>query len=122
MNWYLMALKKYAVFSGRARRTEYWMFVLFLMIFVIVARILDSILGIVFEDGGYGPISTLYALAVLIPTFAVSVRRLHDVGKSGWMLLISLIPMIGSIWLLFLMVTDSEPGENKYGPNPKENI
>jgi len=122
MNWYLTVLKKYAVFSGRARRKEYWMFALFNMIFAIVAMILDNILGIAVEGVGYGPIYRLYALAVLIPGLAVSVRRLHDVGKSGWMLLIALIPIIGAIWLLVLMVTDSKPGENKYGPNPKENI
>jgi uncharacterized membrane protein YhaH (DUF805 family) len=122
MNWYLTVLKKYAVFSGRARRKEYWMFTLFNMIFAIVAMFLDNILGIAIDGLRYGPIFMLYVVAVLIPGLAVSVRRLHDVGKSGWMLLIQLIPLIGDIWLLCLMVTDSELGENKYGPNPKENI
>lgn len=120
MNWYLKVLKNYAVFSGRARRKEYWMFTLFNIIFLIVALILDNILGTAIEDVGYGLFYFLYALAVLIPYLAVSVRRLHDVGKSGWMILISLIPIIGGIWLLVLMVTDSNPGENQYGPNPKE--
>ena len=120
MNWYLQVLKQYADFSGRARRKEYWMFVLFNMIFAIVAMILDNILGIAIDGVGYGPLYGLYALAVLIPGLAVSVRRLHDVGKSGWMILIALIPLIGSIWLLVLMVTDSNPGENQYGQNPKE--
>ena len=120
MNWYLKVLKQYADFSGRARRKEYWMFVLFNMIFAIVAMILDNILGIAIEDVGYGPLYGLYVLAILIPGLAVVVRRLHDVGKSGWMILIALIPLIGAIWLLVLMVTDSNPGENEYGQNPKE--
>jgi uncharacterized membrane protein YhaH (DUF805 family) len=120
MNWYLKVLKQYADFSGRARRKEYWMFVLFNMIFAIVAMILDNVLGIAMEEIGYGPLYGLYVLAMLIPGLAVAVRRLHDVGKSGWMILISLIPLIGAIWLLVLMVTDSNPGENQYGQNPKE--
>ena len=121
MNWYVKVLKNYAVFSGRARRKEYWMFVLFNFIFSVIAIILDNILGLAFENVGYGPIYLLYCLAVFIPGLAVSVRRLHDIGKSGWFILISLIPFIGPIWLLVLMCTDSEPGENDYGPNPKEN-
>ena len=120
MNWYLKVLKQYADFSGRARRKEYWMFVLFNMIFAIFAMILDIVLGIAIEGVGYGPLYGLYALAVLIPGLAVAIRRLHDVGKSGWMILISLIPLIGAIWLLVLMVTDSNSGENEYGQNPKE--
>jgi uncharacterized membrane protein YhaH (DUF805 family) len=120
MNWYLKVLKQYADFSGRARRKEYWMFVLFNMIFGIVAIILDNILGLTAGELPYGVFYFLYVLAVLIPGLAVFVRRLHDVGKSGWMILIALIPIIGAIWLLVLMVTDSNPGENQYGVNPKE--
>lgn len=120
MNWYLKVLKQYADFSGRARRMEYWMFTLFNMIFAIVAMTLDNILGIAIEGIGYGPLYGLYALAVLIPGLAVTVRRLHDVGKSGWMFLIVLIPLVGAIWLLVLMVTDSQQGTNKWGKNPKE--
>ncbi len=121
MNWYLAVLKNYAGFSGRARRKEYWMFVLFNIIFAIVAMILDNVLGIAIEGVGYGPIYGLYLLAIIIPSIAVAVRRLHDVGKSGWMILISFIPIVGAIWLLILMLTDSNPGENEYGANPKEN-
>ena len=121
MNWYLKVLKNYAVFSGRARRKEYWMFVLFNIIFSIVAVILDNILGTAIEGIGYGLFYILYCLAVLIPGLAVSVRRLHDIGKSGWFLFIALIPIIGGIWLLVLMCTDGNAGENKYGSNPKEN-
>ena len=120
MQWYLTVLKKYAVFSGRARRKEYWMFTLFNIIFSFVAAILDNVLGTGFGDFGYGIIYLLYSIFVIIPGLAVSVRRLHDTGRSGWWLLISLIPLIGWIWLLVLMVTDSTPGENQYGPNPKE--
>ncbi|MBC7195893.1 MAG: DUF805 domain-containing protein [Deferribacterales bacterium] len=120
MNWYLKCLKQYAVFSGRARRKEYWMFTLFNIIFAIVAMIIDNVVGTASPELGYGVFYSLYGLATFIPGLAVSVRRLHDVGKSGWMILIALIPLIGAIWLLVLMVTDSNPGENKYGQNPKE--
>ena len=119
MNWYLKVLKQYADFSGRARRKEYWMFFLFNMIFAIVAMILDNVLGIAIEGVGYGPLYGLYALAVLIPGLAVSVRRLHDVGKSGWYYLIILIPLIGIIWMLVLLVSNGNVGENKYGADPK---
>ena len=114
MNWYLAALKNYAGFSGRARRREFWSFVLFNVIFSIAALILDYVIGTVVL------FYIIYALAVLIPGLAVTVRRLHDVGKSGWMIFIDLIPLIGPIWLLVLLFTDSIPGENQYGPNPKE--
>lgn len=120
MNWYIAVLKNYAGFSGRARRKEYWMFTLFNIIFLFVAMILDMLLGTEFGLGVYGLFYMLYSLAVIIPGLAVSVRRLHDIGKSGWMFLIVLIPIIGWIWLLFLMVTDSNPGENQYGPYPSE--
>lgn len=120
MNWYLDVIKKYAVFSGRARRKEYWMFFLFNMLFAFTTGIIDRALGISFDGTWYGPFYTLYALAVLIPSLAVAVRRLHDVNKSGWYLLINLIPIIGWIIVLIKLCTDSTPGENPYGANPKE--
>lgn len=120
MYWYLKVLKQYADFNGRARRREYWMFALFNIFFVFITIILDNLLGIAIEGVGYGPLYGLYALATLLPALAVSVRRLHDVGKSGWMILIALIPIIGTIWLLVLLVTDSDPDENEYGANPKD--
>jgi len=120
MNWYLKVLKQYADFSGRARRKEYWMFVLFNSLFAIVALILDNILGLTIGKLPYGVFYSLYGLAVLIPGLAVSVRRLHDVGKSGWMYFIGLIPLIGAIWLLVLFCYDSQQGNNKWGENPKE--
>ncbi|UJH67811.1 DUF805 domain-containing protein [Allomuricauda sp. SCSIO 65647] len=120
MNWYLKVLKQYADFNGRARRKEYWMYFLFNMLFAIVAMILDNVLGIAIEEVGYGPLYGLYALAVLIPGLAVCVRRLHDVGKSGWFILIGMIPLIGAIWLIVLLVTEGDQRENKYGQNPKK--
>ena len=114
MEWYLKVVRdNYASFSGRARRKEYWMFLLFNMIFAIVAGIADSILG---TSGG---IYLVYLLAIIIPSWAVSIRRLHDVGKSGWFALITLIPLIGGIWYIILMCTDGDQTENTYGPSPK---
>jgi len=128
MEWYLKVVRdNYANFNGRASRQEYWMFFLFNMIFGIVAMVADNILGTVFTIGegsysvsmGYGWIYVLYMLAVIIPGIAAGARRLHDVGKSGWMMLVAFIPLIGGIWLIVLTVTDSNPGENNYGPSPK---
>ena len=114
-----MALKKYAEFNGRSRRQEYWMFLLFNMVFAIVAATLDNVLGIAMGNIGYGPLYGLYSLAVLIPGLAVGVRRLHDIGKSGWMMLIVLIPLIGAIWLIVLFATNGTVGSNQYGEDPK---
>ena len=119
MNWYLEVLKKYAVFSGRARRKEYWFFALFNVLISFVLGFIEVGMGLV-DKSGRGPLSGLYTLAILIPGIAVSVRRLHDTGRSGWWLLIALIPCVGAIILLVFMVQDSEPGPNQYGPNPKE--
>jgi len=122
MNWFLKVLKQYVDFSGRARRKEYWMFTLFLVIFYIVAMGIDNLLGITFPIPGmfYGPVYVVFGLLMILPTLAVSVRRLHDIGKSGWFILIGLIPFIGGIWLLVLFLTNSKPGDNEFGPNPKE--
>lgn len=118
MSWYLKVLQDYFTFSGRARRKEYWYFVLFHTILLFALGFLDAALGTMAADGT-GLLSSLYALAVLIPGIAVSVRRLHDIGRSGWWLLIVFIPIIGAIVLLVFHVLDSEPGENRFGPNPK---
>ena len=112
MNWYIDCWKKYATFSGRARRKEYWLFVLFNAIACFVAAFLDGLLGL-------GIIYLLYCLAAFLPSLAVCVRRLHDTNRSGWWVLIGLVPIIGGIWLLILMVLDSTPGANNYGDNPK---
>ena len=119
MEWYLKVLKNYVGFSGRARRKEYWMFVLFNIIFAVVAMILDNVLGLASKEYGYGPIYGLYALAVFLPGLAVSVRRLHDIGKSGWWLLIALIPIVGAIMLIIWDVREGERGDNRFGPDPK---
>ncbi|ODS29627.1 MAG: Inner membrane protein YhaH [Candidatus Scalindua rubra] len=128
MEWYLKVVRdNYANFNGRAQRKEYWMFILFNMIFAIVAMVADNILGTDFTVGegyyavsmGYGWIYLLYTLAMIIPALSVFVRRMHDIGKSGWWFFIALIPIIGAIWLLVLTCTDSNPGDNKYGSSPK---
>ena len=113
MNWYLGCWRKYAEFSGRARRQEFWMFVLFNFLAGIAIGIVEAILG----TGG--ALCGLYNLAVLIPSLAVSVRRLHDTDHSGWWILINLIPLIGFIIYLAFLCTDSKPGANCFGPNPK---
>ncbi len=117
MNYYIDVLKKYAVFSGRATRKEYWMFVLYNMLisfafnFLIIFGVKVSIVFV---------LSMLFLLAIFIPSIAVLVRRLHDTNHSGWWAFINFIPVIGMIVLFVFLVTDSQAGENKYGSNPKE--
>ncbi len=121
MEWYLMVLKRYAQFSGRSRRKEYWMFTLINIIIslaiylpscmVVTRYFVVSMILVV--------LSFIYGIAVLVPGLAVAVRRLHDIGKSGWMLLVGLIPIVGGIILLVWAASDSQPGDNQYGPNPK---
>jgi uncharacterized membrane protein YhaH (DUF805 family) len=113
MDWYLTVLKKYAVFNGRSQRAEYWYFVLFNMIVTFVLGFIERQVGVP------GILSMLYGLGVLVPGLAVSIRRLHDTGKTGWWILIGLIPLVGFIVLLVFMVQDSQPNENQYGPSPK---
>ncbi len=120
MNYYIKVLKQYADFNGRARRKEYWIYNLINSIIGGLLFFLDYMLGTTIDGLDLGVLYLVYALFVFIPGLAVAVRRLHDVGKSGWMLLIALIPLIGAIWLLVLYLTNSNPGENKYGLNPKE--
>ncbi|EGA67950.1 hypothetical protein VISI1226_08484 [Vibrio sinaloensis DSM 21326] len=112
MEWYLAVLKKYAVFSGRARRKEYWMFFLISTIISFALLFVDGLLGTAF-------ISPIYSLAVFLPSLAVLVRRLHDIGRTGWWVLIGIIPLIGMIVLIYFAVCDSKEGENEYGPNVK---
>ncbi len=119
MNWYLDALKKYAVFNGRSQRKAYWMFVLFNMLIAIALAIVDSMAGTFDPESGVGLLGTLYALAVFLPGLAITVRRLHDTSRSGWWALLVLIPVLGLLVLIVFMVLDSHPGTNKYGPNPK---
>jgi len=121
MEWYLKVVRdNYANFKGRARRKEYWMFILFNFIASCIAAIIDKILGTALTAGSmYGWVYLLYCLAVFIPSLAVFVRRLHDVGKSGFWIFIALIPIVGAIWLLVLLCTAGDSGSNKYGPSPK---
>jgi uncharacterized membrane protein YhaH (DUF805 family) len=114
MKWYLAVLTNYVGFSGRAQRAEYWYFFLFYILIYVVLGLLDQFVL------GRGPVLVLaYALVVLIPSTAVSIRRLHDIGKSGWWLFIALVPLVGGLILLYFMVLDSQAGDNAYGPNPK---
>ena len=119
MEWWLIAMKKYADFSGRARRTEYWMFSLISSAFIILAVFLENMLGVTFEDSGIGLITLLFSLIVIIPSWSVTVRRLHDIGKSGWWILVNFLPYIGGIILFVFLVTDSQPEDNEYGVSPK---
>lgn len=119
MSWYLGAWKKFATFSGRARRSEYWFFILFHMIAFFVLGFADGIIGTYDPQTGWGVLSGLYGLAALIPSLALLVRRLHDTGRSGITVLIGLIPIVGSIILLVFLVSDSKPEENQFGPSPK---
>ena len=119
MNYYAICLKKYAEFAGRARRKEYWMFVLVNFLIAIAISIGGGILGL---EEGTAVISGLYSLAVLVPGIAVTVRRLHDTGRSGWWMLIALIPIAGPIAMLIFLCGVSKPGENEYGPNPCVNV
>ena len=112
MNWYIGCWKKYVEFSGRARRKEYWMFVLFNFLASIAAGIIDGILGTAVIYGAY-------SLAALLPGLAVCARRLHDTDRSGWWMLISLVPIVGIIVLLVFLCIDSKPGSNRFGANPK---
>ncbi|MEM0911735.1 MAG: DUF805 domain-containing protein [Pseudomonadota bacterium] len=113
MSWYFEVLKKYAVFSGRARRKEYWMFFLINLIIAFAIGFIEGALG------GKGVVGMIYSLAVLIPGIAVSVRRLHDTSRSGWWLLIALIPILGALVILVFMALKGKVEENDYGSNPK---
>ena len=114
MDYYIAVLKKYAVFSGRARRKEYWMFVLFNLIISFIISLIGTFIETLFF------LQYLYMLAVLIPAIAVTVRRLHDTNRSGWWYFIVFIPVIGAIILIVFLAQDSQSGENQYGANPKE--
>ncbi|WP_105254244.1 DUF805 domain-containing protein [Pseudoalteromonas sp. T1lg75] len=115
MEYFMEALKRYADFSGRTRRKGYWMFILFYLIFAIVAVILDVVLG--FESM---PLTNVYSLALFIPSLAIGARRLHDTGRSGWWQLLYFLPLIGFIVLIIFFVQDSQDGDNDHGANPKE--
>lgn len=104
--WYLIPFKKYVDFEGRASRMEFWTFIL-------VNLVISAILANIFPYLG-----SLFSLAIIVPSIAVSVRRLHDVGQTGWMLLVGLIPLLGLIILIYFYIQDSQPGANEYGSGP----
>jgi len=116
---YFTVLKKFTKFSGRSRMSEFWMFTLINFIFMILALIIDNVTGIILRPLPFGTFFIIYTLLVFLPGLALLVRRMHDVGKSGWFVLLSLIPLIGTVWLLALCITEGNPGDNKYGPSPK---
>lgn len=122
MNWFLIALKKYATFSGRAQRAEYWYYFLFYVLLVVSVSIVDAMTGSYSSASGMGMLGMLLTVGLLIPSLAVGVRRLHDTGRSGWWLLLAFIPVVGAIVLLVFAVQDSSPGDNAYGPCPKGNV
>ena len=113
IDWFVKCLKNYATFTGRARRKEYWYFVLVQFIILIVAQIIDAILGTEFV------FYAIVALALFIPSFAAAVRRLHDTGRSGWWSLIALIPLIGAILLIIWLASDTKQENNQWGQPAK---
>ncbi len=112
LNWYMHVLSNYATFGGRARRAEYWNFFLVNLVIVLV---LEFVLGAIH----LGFLAYIYSLAVLIPSIAVGIRRMHDTNRSGWWLLIALIPFIGWVAVLVLLALEGTAGPNQYGPDPK---
>jgi len=119
MNIYFTVLKKFVQFSGRARMKEFWVFILINFIFQLVAMLLDLLLNTTISVMPFGLFYLGYSLLLFLPGLGVFVRRLHDVDKSGWLILVSLIPLVGEVWLLALCITEGTKGENKYGPDPK---
>ncbi|EKY5004531.1 MULTISPECIES: DUF805 domain-containing protein [Citrobacter] len=116
MNWYLSVIKNYTGFSGRARRKEYWMFVLINMIICAVLNVIQAVIGM---ETPY--ISIIYSLGILLPSIAVAIRRLHDTERSGWWLLLSLIPIIGTIVIIVFLCQNGTAGANRFGADPKQN-
>jgi uncharacterized membrane protein YhaH (DUF805 family) len=118
MQWYLMAFRKYAQIAGRSRRAEYWMFTLVNTIVMIALMVVSGS----FDDApslGGSLLHLAYVAATIIPGFTVTVRRLHDTGRSGWWFLIGFIPLVGAIVLLVFLAQDGQPGDNEFGANPK---
>ena len=118
MDNYIKVLKKWDDFKGRSRRSEYWYFALANFVIGFIFQIVIKELASMTVTAVY----VAYVLILIIPSLAVMVRRLHDIGKSGWMAFISLIPIVGAIWLLILFARDGDSGDNKYGPNPKATV
>lgn len=119
MYLYVEVFKKALDFEGRATRKEYWCFYLINMLIYIILNLLDIMLGVYSFEAGVGILSLIFIIVVLIPGLAVTFRRLHDIGRSGWWFLVNLIPLIGPIIFLIFMLLDSQEGENRYGLSPK---
>jgi uncharacterized membrane protein YhaH (DUF805 family) len=118
MEWALLPLKRYAEFSGRSRRKEYWLFLLVAIFLYVVAATIDTLFGLMFVEG-FGGLTILVWLALFIPSIAVGVRRLHDTDRSGWWMLLSFVPLLGLVTLVFMLL-DGTKGPNQYGPDPKD--
>lgn len=121
-NWYAQAWRRYAVGKGRAPRIEFWIWRLYSLAISCAAITLDRMFGIHFEEVGFGPIYILWALATIVPTITVSIRRMQDTGRHGTWILIALLPVAGPIWFLVLTLMPSQDGENAYGPNPSQEV
>lgn len=119
MNWFITVFKKYAVFSGRARRAEYWYFTLFFIIFSVALSFIDMLTGMYDPETGAGVLSGLFGLVLLLPSIGVSIRRLHDTDRSGWWFLLVFVPVIGWIVLIIFFVQAGTTGANRFGPDPK---
>lgn len=121
MDWMLLPLKRYADFQGRSRRKEYWMFVLGIFIAAIVLSIIEGIAGVNgMIAGAYGPLTAIFFLVIIVPGIAVQVRRFHDQDKSGWFVLIGLIPLLGGLVVLVFMCLEGTRGPNRFGADPKD--
>lgn len=119
MSWFLAVLRQYATFKGRARRKEYWMFVLCYVALYLALIIVDGLTGTFDMGTERGLLSGLFLVATLLPSVAVAVRRLHDTDRSGWWLLLSLVPIVGQIGLLYFLIQEGDEGGNEYGPDPR---
>jgi len=120
MDWMLLPLKRYADFSGRSRRKEYWMFVLGLVIAFVALALVEGVLGLGGSVAGvYGPLTLILGIAIIVPSIAVQVRRFHDQDKSGWFVLLGLIPFVGGLIVLVFMVLEGTNGPNRFGADPK---
>ncbi len=113
MKWFIAAMKKYAVFTGRARRSEYWYFLLFYLLIIFALTILDVMTGMYDAASGRGLTSSIFMLVSIVPSISVNIRRMHDIGKSGWYMLIP-------IYSFILACKDGDKGPNEYGPDPKD--
>lgn len=121
LDWMTMPLKRYTDFSGRSRRKEYWMFVLGVFIVAVVLGIIEGILGLSgMVAGAYGPLTVIFLLGLIVPSIAVQVRRFHDQDKSGWFVLLALIPLLGGLIVLVFMCLEGTKGPNRFGPDPKD--